>query len=65
MTDDIHLHIDGFGVEVFLPNQINYQQLNRTTLSSAIITALDHYEPWSDGNLERLILKPRYVLLPD
>ena len=57
--------ITGFGVEAFLPNQINYQHLNKTTVSSVIIAALEHYRPWNKGNLERLIITPKYILLPD
>jgi hypothetical protein len=63
MTDN--LHIDGFGVEVHMPNQINYQQINKVTLSAAIADTIEHYKPWSEGKLERIVLKPRYIYLLD
>ena len=62
MTEN--LYIEGFGVEAHLPHLVNYQRLNKVTLSSAILEAIEHYQPWS-GGLERLILRPKYILLPD
>jgi len=59
MTED--KQIEGFGLEAQLPYQVNYQQLNKTTLSSAIYAAIEHYRPWGSGKIEQLILKPRYV----
>lgn len=59
MTED--LQIEGFGLEAQLPHQINYQHLNKTTLSSAIYAAIEHYRPWGSGRIERMIFTPRYT----